>query len=107
MQLTLHIEDKSKTLEIPENILVEAEDFFQKMDQDMDKGWQMSRQWVENPSKEQRCQIAADKLLSALNAENETLLMLMAGYILARMPAIKAVRIDVNGEMAETELLTV
>ena len=36
------------------------------MDQDMDAGWQMSRDWVDNPSREQRCQIVADKLLTAL-----------------------------------------
>ena len=105
MQLTLHIEDKSHTINVPEEILREGEDFFQTMDKDMDRGWQMSRTWVENPDMTQRCQIAADKMLSAISSENETVLMLMAGYILSRMPYVKSIRIDTNGEMGETEFL--
>ena len=106
MQLTLHIDDKTQTIEIPKEILKEANDFFKMMDRDMDRGWQMSREWVEHPSLIQRCQIAADKLLGAIHAENETLMMLMAGYILARLPDVTGVRINTDGEMMETELIT-
>ncbi|MGD8594717.1 MAG: hypothetical protein PVF82_17960 [Gammaproteobacteria bacterium] len=106
MQLTLYIDDKAQTLEIPKELLKEANDFFKKMDRDMDRGWQMSREWVEYPSLIQRCQIAADKLLGAIHSENETLMMLMAGYILARLPDVTGVRINTDGEMLETELIT-
>ena len=106
MVLTIYIDDKSQGIDISEQILAEAEDFFSKMDQDMDRGWQMSREWVDNPNTVQRCQIAADKLLSAINAENETLMMLMAGYILSRAPTVSGVRIDTSGEMMETQLLS-
>jgi hypothetical protein len=106
MQLTLYIDDKTQALEIPKELLQEANDFFKKMDRDMDRGWQMSREWVEYPSLIQRCQIAADKLLGAIHSENETLMMLMAGYILARLPDVTGVRINTDGEMLETELIT-
>lgn len=106
MKLTLYIDEGVHALEVPDDIIREGEDFFAKMDQDMDKGWQMNRSWVDNPDRVQRCQIAADKLLDAINRENETLLMLMAGYILSRMPSINAVRIDTAGEMTETELIS-
>jgi len=106
MKLTVYIDEITKTLEFPDELLAEAEDFFQKMDNDMDQGWQMSRSWIDNPSQEQRCQIAADKMLGAISAENETLLMLMAGYIKSRLPGITGVRIDTAGDMTETELLT-
>ena len=106
MKLTVHIDEITKTLEFSEELLGEAEEFFQKMDNDMDQGWQMSRSWIENPSRDERCQIAADKMLSAISAENETLLMLMAGYIKSRNPAVSAVRIDTSGDMTETELMT-
>ena len=106
MQLTLYIDDKTQTIEIPNEILKEANDFFKMMDRDMDRGWQMSREWVECPSLIQRCQIAADKLLGAIHAENETLMMLMAGYILTRLPDVTGVRINTDGEMLETELIT-
>ena len=105
MLLTLHIDDKTQTLDIPETILSEGEEFFAMMDKDMDKGWQMSRDWIDKPNTQQRCQIAADKLLNAINAENETLLMLMAGYILARAPKTTAIHINTEGEIHETELV--
>ena len=105
MLLTLQIDDKTQTLDIPQTILTEGEEFFAMMDKDMDKGWQMSREWIDNPNTYQRCQIAADKILNALNSENETLMMLMAGYILSRSPQTTAVHINTDGEMQETAIV--
>lgn len=105
MQLTVYIDEMEKTLDVPDDILMEGSEFFDKMDRDMNEGWQMSRTWVENPDKFQRCQIAASKLLDAINMENETVLMLMVGYIKSRLPDIVGVRIDTAGDMSETELL--
>jgi hypothetical protein len=106
MQLTVYIDEVTRTLELPDDLLQEGEDFFRKMDSDMDQGWQMSRNWVDNPGKEERCQIAASKILDAISAENETLMMLMAGYIKSRYPQVVGVRIDTAGDMTDTELLT-
>ena len=106
MQLTVHIDDVSRSIEVAENLLQEGEEFFAKMDSDMDQGWQMSRTWVDNPNREERCQIAASKMLDAISAENQTLLMLMAGYIMSRYPQVREIRIDTAGDMTETELVT-
>ncbi len=106
MILNAIIDDRTYPIEVPEEIIESDEKFFQKMDSDMDKGWQISRDWVENPDTKQRCQIAADKLLTAINKENETLITLMAGYIISRMPGVKTVNIDTNGEILETELIS-
>jgi hypothetical protein len=76
-----------------------------KLDRDMDKGWQMSRDWVDNPDVEQRCQIVGDKMLTAMHNDNKKLLMLLAAYILSRVPGIKGIRIDTHGEMMESELV--
>lgn len=105
MQLTLHIDDKSRTIDVPDSVFAEAADFFARMDRDMDRGWQMNRQWVDRPDKQQRCQIAASKILDAINTENETILLLMSAYILFRMPEVKSVQIDTSGEMQETEFM--
>jgi glutathionylspermidine synthase len=75
------------------------------MNADMDKGWQMSRDWVDYPSAEQRCQIAAEKLLTAIETENEKLVMLMAAYILKTMPGVRGVNIDITGDMNETDII--
>jgi hypothetical protein len=106
MQLTVYIDEVSKTLDLPDDLLQEGRDFFDKMDRDMDQGWQMSRSWVDNPNRQERCQIAASKMLDAISSENQTLLMLMAGYIKSRAPEVVGVRIDTEGDMTETELFT-
>ena len=83
----------------------DAEDFFSKLDRDMDKGWQMSRDWVDKPDQLQRCQIIGDKLLTAMHNDNKQMMVLLSAYILARVPGVSAIRIDTNGEMLETELV--
>ena len=61
MNLTVEIDDKSYQLDVPDSLTSEAQSFFDKMDSDMDGGWQMSRWWVPDPDRIQRCQIVADK----------------------------------------------
>jgi hypothetical protein len=68
----------------------------------MDGGWQMSRDWVDRPNREQRCQIVGDKLLTALEKENHRLGRLMAGYILSRMPDVETIELDTSGEIQNT-----
>jgi hypothetical protein len=105
MQLNIYIDDASYTIDVPPEMLEEGEDFFTKMDHDMDQGWQMSRQFVQNPDAIQRCQIAADKILTAMHTGNKKLARLMAAYILRRFPGAKGVQIDTHGEMFNTELI--
>jgi hypothetical protein len=103
MLLNVTINDQTYPLEIPEDIVLEGEAFFAKMDSDMDAGWQMSREWVDHPNPRQRCQIAADKLLTALETENQQTALLMAGYIITRMPGVTDVHIDTTGDISATE----
>jgi hypothetical protein len=107
MKLNIIVDGRSNAFEVPDELLSEATDFFKKLDSDMDKGWQMSRDWVQNPDSEQRCQIAADKILTAIETDNEKLLMLMAAYILRTMPGVKGVNIDMTGDMNETDIIMV
>ena len=46
MKVSVEIDDKSYPLNVPEALLLEAVEFFEKMDKDMNCGWQMSRWWV-------------------------------------------------------------
>ena len=102
MILSIRIAEQDFQVEVPEEIVHGAGEFFQSLDRDMDKGWQMSRSWVDNPNIEQRCQIVADRILSAFEHENKNLLMMLCGYILTKMPHIKLLDISTNGEMQET-----
>jgi hypothetical protein len=105
MKLNIIVDGRTNAFEVPDEILLEAKDYFDKLDADMDKGWQMSRDWIENPNPEQRCQIAADRILTAIETDNEKMLMLMAAYILHTMPGVKSVNIDITGDMNETDLI--
>ena len=105
MQLKVIIGEQIRMVEVPQQLLQEANEFLDKLDRDMDRGWQMSREFVQRPDRLQRCQIVADKLLTSIMNGNEAAAMLMAGYIALRAPGAIGVDIDVSGEMQNTELL--
>lgn len=102
MILNAVIDDQMYQLNVPEFLIEDALPFFQRMDQDMAAGVQMSREWVSNPSLEQRCQVVANKLLTALENENHNLGRMMAGYLLSRIPNLDFVEIDTSGEISAT-----
>ena len=103
MNITVEFDDKSYTLNVPETLAVEASEFFNKMDSDMGCGWQMSRWWVPDPDQHQRCQIVADKLLTAMQNNNEEFALLMCAYILSRKPTTRRMRINIDGEIQGNE----
>lgn len=102
MILKAVVDDQVFELQVPDTLIGQAGHFFDELDQDMDRGWQMSRDWVPAPDRLQRCQIVANKLLTALENENERLGRLMAGYILARLPGVESVELDTQGEIQNT-----
>jgi hypothetical protein len=105
MNVTVEIHDKSYVLNVPEALLLEGVEFFAKMDKDMNCGWQMSRWWVPDPDQDQRCQIVADKLLTAMQQDNSEFALLMAAYILSNKPATRRIRINTDGEIQGNEFL--
>ena len=105
MILKVTIDEKTFPLEVDDKMVISAQDAFKKMDADMDKGWQMSRTWVDQPSDHQRCQIAADKMLTAIQNERTATVGLMAAYILNKVPGIQAIDIDTSGDISLTELV--
>ena len=97
--------DQVYAVEVPDDLLQDAAAFHARLDRDMDRGWQMSREFVPQPDRLQRCQIVADRLLTSIMQGNEATAMLMAGYIALKMPGAVGVDIDATGEMQNTELL--
>ena len=90
MKLNIIVDGRANTFTVPDNLMHEAQDFFDKINADMDQGWQMSRDWVQHPTPAQRCQIAGDRILT---------------YVIKTMPGIKGFHIDTTGDMNETELV--
>ena len=105
MNITVEFDDKSYALDVPGSLALEAGEFFTKMDGDMNCGWQMSRWWVPDPDQNQRCQIVADKLLTAMQNNNEEFALLMCAYILNNKPATRRIRINTDGEIQGNEFL--
>ena len=99
MMLNIIVDDYSMNLNIPEGYVEQAAESLDRIDAEMARGIQLGRDWVEAPGREQRCQLAANKLLTALETDNEQLAMLSAGYILRELPQTRRVRIDTSGEM--------
>lgn len=102
MNLEVVIDDTLYTLNIPEPILVEAQDFFAQIDRDLQQGHTLGRDWIEAPTQEQCCQIVADRLLTALEMKKDKLGMMMAGYLLCRLPGLERVELDIQGEPQNT-----
>ncbi len=105
MILKLTIDDRTYDIDVPESLMEEGQEFYEKMDADMDKGWQMSRTWVESLDLYQRCQVVADRVLGAFHTENKKMLLLMSGYILSRVPHVQEVVVDTSGDITLTEIV--
>ena len=105
LHITIEIDDKRYSLNVPASLVSEAQDFFEKMDIDMAGGWQMSRWWVPDPDETQRCQIVADKLLTAITKQDEPYAILMCAYILRAKPATRRIHINTDGEIQGNEFL--
>ncbi len=105
VELTIEFDDKSYSIQVPVTLSIEAQDFFEKIDADMDAGWQMSRWWVPDPDETQRCQIVADKLFTAMSKNDESYAQLMCAYILKTKPATRRIQINTDGEIQGNEFL--
>ncbi len=101
MILKVVIDDQLLELNVPEDFITKAQDFFAKMDADMDQGWQVNREWVQHPDRLLRAQIAANKLFTALENDDHRLGRLMAAYILDRVPEVDTVELNPAGEIRD------
>lgn len=106
MQLKIYIDEHEQIINVPDNIITEAKDYFDMIDKDMDRGYQMSQTWVEDPDLLQRCQIVSDRILTALENNNKETGTLMAGYILSRVPNAYAMHLNLEGDMSLYDLET-
>lgn len=105
MKLNFTIDQEPFTLDVPEGIMQEAQPFIEDLDKDFDKGLQLGRHWLDNPGVEQRCQVAANKIVNAMHQENIRLVYLMSAYILTKMPDVKMVTVNMDYEIDEIDFM--
>lgn len=96
------IEDQQSQIEVSQTMINDGKVIFEQMDNNMDQGWTISREFIDNPSHLQRCQIAANRLLTGLHTENESSVVLMAAYILDKLPNVDTVMLNSEGEDGQT-----
>lgn len=105
MKLNVYVNELMKQVDVPNDMLSDAESIYEKIDKDLDQGWQMSREWMDELDTLQRCKVIADRLLTAIENDNEATTMLMAGYIMTRMPNVKTVHIATDGDINQTQFV--
>lgn len=104
MILNLNIDQEAFEIEIKPELVTELTPILQKMDEEYDEGAQMGRYWVDKPSDEQRCQIAADNVVSSMHRENKRMLYIMSSYIVYKFPDVKGVTVNTELEMQEIDI---
>jgi hypothetical protein len=105
MMFDVYFEDQHYQLEVDEALLRQGKEFFERIDRDMDAGWQMGPSFVDELDDKNRAQIAASKLMIALENRNEAMSKAMSAYIVFRLPRVSAVHIDTTGQMLNTEFV--
>lgn len=104
MQFNITIDQEPFALDIPEGLFDEAKAFISDMDTDLNKGVQLGRHWIDEPSDEQRCQIAANKIVTALHQEDVRSIYLMAAYVLSKFPTLKTITVDSDYEIDDIDI---
>lgn len=106
MKLHINIDQEGFELDVPEQLLVEAQLPFAEMDKEFDRGQQMGRYWIEKLDDFQRCQVVANKLVDAFYREDKRNFYLMAAYILYKMPGAREVVVNTGSEIQDIDILT-
>ena len=104
MILNLNIDQQPYEIEIAPELIAELKGIIEGMDKEYDQGVQMGRYWVENPSDEQRCQVAANNIVNSMHTENKRMLYIMSAYVVYKFPEVKCVTVDTEYEMHEIDI---
>jgi len=104
MNFNITIDEESYTLEVNEGLMQELKSVHDEMDAEYDRGLQLGRYWIEAPNLEQRCQLTANKVVSAIHQENIRQFYTMASYILSKFPDLKRVTVSSDFEISDIDI---
>ena len=104
MIFNITIDDESYTLEVKDELMQERQSVHDEMDAEYDRGIQLGRYWIETPTLEQRCQITANKVVSAIHQENIRQFYITASYILSKFPDLKRVTVSSDFEISDIDI---
>jgi hypothetical protein len=79
--------------------------YLEKMDEKMKLGIEIGNEVIENPDLNQRAQFVAANLLNALQSGNEEMSAALCTWLANRLPDLKQVKYDENGEEVSIDLV--
>jgi hypothetical protein len=79
--------------------------YLEKMDEKMKQGIEFGNEIIENPDINQRAQFVAANLLNALQTGNEEMSAALCTWLANRLPDLKQVKYDENGEEVSIDLV--
>jgi hypothetical protein len=79
--------------------------YLEKMDEKMKQGIEIGNETIENPDLNQRAQFVAANLLNALQTGNEEMSAALCTWLANRLPDLKQVKYDENGEQVSIDLV--
>ena len=91
--------DRNKSL--PENQL----EYLDKMDQEMDSGFELAGEQIDEPDLLQRAQFVAGYLAQALFSENDQMIAASCSWIAVRLPDLKQVKILQDDKQISIDLV--
>ena len=91
--------DRNKSL--PEKQL----EYLEKMDQEMDSGFELAGEQVEKPDLLQRAQFVAGYLAQAIFGENDQMIAASCSWIAVRLPDLKQVKILQDDDQISIDLV--
>jgi len=90
-----------RNIELPDH----QRQFLDKMDADMAKGMEINGQSSTNPDLGMRAQYIAMHLVRAINDDNDSMISAMSAYLATRLPDLKQVKADEQGENISIDLV--
>ena len=79
--------------------------YLEKMDEKMKLGIEIGNELIENPDLNQRAQFVAANLLNAMQTNNEEMSAALCTWLATRLPDLKQVKYDENGEQVSIDLV--
>ena len=106
MQLDVYIGDRMYPIEVTQQTLDLGQEFYDKINQDMDGGWRMGPEYIESPDRVQRGQIVPSRLLVPIETGNEMMVRALAGYFASRLPEVRSININLEGAALNADLVS-
>lgn len=105
-KLTVYINDEP-VIEYDRNMRLPGKQrqYLDKMESDMDNGFQLGDERIENPDMKDRAKFVAMTLIQSIEADNEAMIVATCAYLATRQTDLKEVRANADGENMMLDLV--